>query len=292
MIFKGSATAIITPFKDDYSINFKKLEELIEFQILNNTDAIVICGTTGESSTLNRDEKLTLIKRTVEIVNNRIPVIAGSGSNSTEYAIGMSKECEKLGVSALLIVTPYYNKCSQDGLFLHYEKIAKAVKIPIILYNVPSRTGVNISTDTVIKLSKLSNICGIKEASSNISQIAEISSLVQDDFAIYSGNDDQTLPILSLGGMGVISVISNILPNEMHALCNSYFSGDIVKAKNIQLKYLDLMKNLFIDVNPIPIKEAMNILGYNVGPTRLPLSKISDYNMEKLKASLNKYSNI
>ncbi len=290
MIFKGAATAIVTPFDDNLNVNYSKFKELIEFQISNGIKAIVVCGTTGESSTLTTEEKKELIRYTVEVVNKRVPVIAGTGTNNTAYSIELSKYAEKTNVDGLLLVTPYYNKCTQNGLYLHFNEIAKSVNIPIILYNVPSRTSVNIATETVVKLSKVPNIIGIKEASSDLSQIADILSRVDDNFDVYSGNDDQILPIISLGGKGVISVLSNILPKETDDLCQSYFNGNIEKAKNLQLKYLKLIKNLFIEVNPIPIKECMNILGYNVGGTRLPLSKMTETNIEVLKETLKEFN--
>ena len=290
MIFKGAATAIITPFDNNLNVNYSKLKELIEFQISNSIKAIVVCGTTGEPSTLTTEEKKEVIRYTVQVVNKRVPVIAGTGTNDTAFSIELSKYAEKSGVDALLLVTPYYNKCSQEGLYLHFSEIAKAVNLPIILYNVPSRTSVNINVDTVIRLSKIPNIVGIKEASSDLSQIAEILSKVEEDFSVYSGNDDQILPILSLGGTGVISVISNILPKETNELCELYFNNETEQAKQMQLKYLRLIKSLFIDVNPIPIKECMNILGYNVGNTRLPLSKMSEKNIETLKFTLQEFN--
>ncbi len=284
-MFKGSGVAIITPFDKDGNINYNKFEELIEFQIKNKTDAIIVCGTTGESATLSFEEKKELIKFCVKAVNHKIPVIAGTGTNNTVTSIELSKYAKSTGVDGLLIVTPYYNKCSQEGLYLHYSKIAKSVDIPIILYNVPSRTGVNIELNTLTRLSKLKNIVGIKEASSNISQITSIAANLKN-MQIYSGNDDQTLPILSLGGSGVISVAANIIPKQMHDLCYDFFNYDIKSSRDIQLRYLDLMKKLFIDVNPIPIKEAMNILGYDVGKCRLPLCNMNEKDIKLLKEAL------
>ena len=289
MIFKGAATAIITPFDNNSNVNYAKLKELIEFQILNGIKAIVVCGTTGESSTLTNEERIEVIRYAVQIVNKRVPVIAGTGSNNTAYSIELSKCAETLDVDGLLLVSPYYNKCTQEGLYLHYLEIAKSVNLPIILYNVPSRTSVNINVDTVVRLSKIPNIVGIKEASSDLSQIAEILSKVDETFSVYSGNDDQILPILSLGGKGVISVISNILPRETNELCELYFNNNTEQAKLLQLKYLKLIKSLFIEVNPIPIKECMNILGYNIGGTRLPLSKMSDKNIQILNDTLKEF---
>ncbi len=275
MLFEGAATAIVTPFNSDFSINYDKFKELILDQIKNGISAIVVCGTTGEGSTLNLEEKKELIKFAVNVANKKVPIIAGTGSNNTEYALHLSKCAEEAGADGLLMVTPYYNKCSQEGLLAHFSLIAKSVSLPILLYNVPTRTGVNISVDTVVKLSKINNIVGLKEASTDVARIAEIISKVDDDFAVYSGNDNLTLPLLALGGKGVISVISNIMPKEMQFLCNSYFNGNMVKARQTQLKLLDLMNSLFINVNPIPIKDAMNTLGYNVGQPRLPLVKLS-----------------
>lgn len=286
MLFKGSGVAIITPFDKKNNVNYNKLDELIKFHINSNTDAIIVCGTTGESATLSTEEKKQVIKHVVEKVNKKIPVIAGTGSNNTQSAIEMSMYAESVGADGLLIVTPYYNKCTQEGLYKHYEKIANSTTLPIILYNVPSRTSVNISVDTVIKLSKIDNIVGIKEASGDISQISQILSKVDKNFLVYSGNDDQILPILSLGGSGVISVLANIYPKEVHDLCYSYFDGNLEKAKNIQFKFLDLIKSLFIEVNPIPIKEAMNILKYDVGTCRLPLCKMSTKNKKLLEKEM------
>jgi 4-hydroxy-tetrahydrodipicolinate synthase len=282
-MFKGSGVAIITPMDGKKNINFDKLKELIEFQIKNHTDAIIVCGTTGESSTLSFAEKKELIKFTVDTVDKRIPVIAGTGCNDTKKSCELSKCAEKLGVDALLVVTPYYNKCSQRGLFMHFKEIANSVTIPIILYNIPGRTNVNIDVPTLIELSSISNICGIKEASTDISRISSIISKLPSDFFIYSGNDDQTFTTLALGGDGVISVAANIIPYQIHDLCEKLLKGDINKAKKIHYKYLSLMTKLFIDVNPIPIKEAMNILGFDVGTTRLPLCTMSNDNIEILE---------
>ena len=285
-IFTGSGVAIVTPFKDD-KVDFNKLKELIEFQIKNNTQAIIICGTTGESSTMSDEERKETIKFTVDTVNKRIPVIAGTGGNNTKYAIELSKYAESIGVDGILLVTPYYNKTTQRGLIEHYKAIANSVTVPIILYNVPSRTGMNISVDTYVELSKIPNIVATKEASGDLSHIAKIAKKCGDDLYIYSGNDDQILPILSLGGIGVISVLANIKPYETNQMCEEYFNGNASEATNLQLKYLDLINNLFIETNPIPVKQALNELGYNVGDCRLPLYKMSDANIEKLKQSLD-----
>ena len=285
-IFTGSGVAIITPFKKD-KVDFDKLKELIEFQIKNNTQAIIICGTTGESSTMSDEERKQTIKFAVDTVYKRIPVIAGTGGNNTQYAIELSKYAESVGVDGILLVTPYYNKTTQRGLIEHYKAIANSVTVPVILYNVPSRTGMSISVDTYVELSKIPNIVATKEASGDLSHIAKIAKKCGDDLYIYSGNDDQILPILSLGGIGVISVLANIKPYETNKMCEEYFKGNATQATNLQLKYLDLINNLFIETNPIPIKQALNELGYNVGECRLPLYKMSDTNIQKLKQSLD-----
>lgn len=290
IIFKGAGVALVTPMNSDSSVNYDELENLIEFQIKNGTDAIISCGTTGESATLSSQERNNLIEFTVKKVDGRIPVIAGTGCNNTKQALGNSLSAEKLGVDGLLIVTPYYNKTSQSGLIKHYEYIADRVKTPIILYNVPSRTGVSIKPQTYLKLSKHENIVAVKEASGDISSLAETISLCKDNLAVYSGNDDQTVPILSLGGIGVISVFSNICPKECHDMVQSYFDGDTEKSKEIQLKYLKLMNAMFCDVNPIPVKEALNLMGFNTGRCRMPLDILSKSNYEKLKEILEEYS--
>lgn len=287
-LFEGSGVALVTPFKND-KVDYAKLSELIEFHIENNTDSIIICGTTGESSTMSDSEKKETIKFTVEKVKNRIPVIAGTGGNNTSYSIELSKYAEEVGVNGLLLVTPYYNKATQKGLVEHYKAIASSVNIPIILYNVPGRTGVNILPKTVYELSKIENIKAIKEASGNISQVAEIAKLCGDDFYIYSGNDDMIVPILSLGGKGVISVVANILPKETHEIVSEFKSGNVLESKNIQLKMLDLINSLFIEVNPIPIKTAMNVLGMDVGNLRLPLTNMDDNNMSVLINAMDEY---
>lgn len=287
-LFEGSGVALVTPFKNN-KVDYDKLSELIEFHIENNTDSIIICGTTGESSTMSDFEKRETIKFTVEKVRNRIPVIAGTGGNNTSYSIELSKYAEEVGVDGLLLVTPYYNKATQKGLIEHYKAIASSVNIPIILYNVPGRTGVNILPKTVYELSKIENIKAIKEASGNISQVAQIAKLCGNDFYIYSGNDDMIVPILSLGGKGVISVVANILPNETHEVVTKFLKGDILEAKNIQLKMLDLINSLFIEVNPIPIKTAMNVLGMEVGNLRLPLTNMDENNMRILISAIEEY---
>ena len=289
-IFRGAGVALVTPMNSDSSVNYDELEKLIEFQIKNGTDAIISCGTTGESATLSSQERNNLIEFTVKKVGGRIPVIAGTGCNNTKQALENSLSAEKLGVDGLLIVTPYYNKTSQSGLIKHYEYIADRVKTPIILYNVPSRTGVSIKPQTYLKLSKHENIVAVKEASGDISSLAETISLCKDNLAVYSGNDDQTVPILSLGGIGVISVFSNICPKECHEMVQSYLSGNTEKSKKIQLKYLKLMNAMFCDVNPIPVKEALNLMGFNTGRCRMPLDILSKSNYEKLKEILEEYS--
>lgn len=287
-VFKGCGTAIITPFTTD-GVNFEEFKKMLEFQIREGTDAIIVCGTTGESSTMTEKEKKETIKFVVDVVNKRIPVIAGTGSNCTKNAIEMSKYAESVGVDALLIVTPYYNKTTQQGLIEHYKTIAHEVKIPIIMYNVPSRTGVNILPKTCFELSKIENIVAVKEASGNISQVAEIANLCRENLAIYSGNDDQILPVLSVGGSGVISVLSNIIPKDVHNMVYSFLDGNIKNAIKLQLDTLNLTASLFSEVNPIPIKAACNMLGYDVGIPRLPLIEMSVEAKEKLKQEIKNY---
>ena len=289
LIFKGAATALITPMTEDGKINYQVLQDLLEFQIQKKADAVVIAGTTGEVSTLSDEEHITLVEKAVRQVNGRIPVIAGAGSNNTAHAAWLSGECEKAGADALLHVTPYYNKASQQGLYLHFKACAQATSLPIILYNVPSRTGVNIFPATYKRLSEIDNIVACKEASGNFSQIAKTASLCKEDLTIYSGNDDQITSALALGAKGVISVLSNILPEETHNICYSYFNGDQEKSDNLQLKYLELREGLFMDVNPIPVKQAMRAMGYPVGGCRLPLCDMDPANAEKLYAILKSY---
>ena len=286
MLFKGSGVALVTPFNEDLTINYERLEELINFHIESNTDAIIVCGTTGESSTLSTEEKKNVIKFSVQCSKNKIPIIAGTGSNNTESAVEMTKYAEKCGADGVLVVTPYYNKCSQDGLYLHYKKIADNTSIPLILYNVPSRTGVNIEPKTCFELSKVDNIVAIKEASGNISQVAQISNLCGDNLYIYSGNDDQIIPICSLGGIGVISVLANIKPTFVHDMVYDFLDGNIDKARKMQLNVLPLINSLFSEVNPIPIKYALNELGFNFGVPRLPLVEFSDNNKKVLRQYL------
>ncbi len=286
-IFKGAGVALVTPMKADGSVNYEKLEEMLDFQIKNGTDAIISVGTTGEASTLSHEEHLNVVRNTVMFVNKRVPVIAGTGSNSTETAIYLSKEAEKAGADGLLLVTPYYNKATQKGLVEHFVKTAEAVRIPVILYNVPSRTGCNIQPATVKEINRrASNVVAIKEASGDISQIAQLASIMDKDFSIYSGNDDQIVPILSLGGIGVISVLSNIAPRETHDIVDLYLKGKVKESCELQLRAFDLIKSLFCEVNPIPVKEAMNLMGMEVGPVRLPLTPMEPANLERLRQSL------
>ncbi len=288
-IFTGAGVAIITPFTADGKVNEKVLAEIIEYQISHSTDAIVICGTTGESATLDHNEHTQAIKIAVDVTAGRIPVIAGTGSNDTAYALKLSNDAEKLGVDGLLMVTPYYNKASQEGLIKHFNYVADRVSTPIILYNVPSRTGCEIKPETYAELAKNKMIYGAKEATGNLSSIAKTISLVPEDFAIYSGNDDQITPIMSLGGKGVISVLSNILPQVAHDIAQTALDGDFKKSAELQLKYLELCNAMFMDVNPIPVKVAMRMMGIDVGPLRLPLCDMTPANTEKLKSVLQKY---
>lgn len=287
-IFTGAGVAIVTPMNPDGSINYNQLGINIDFQIENGTDAIAICATTGESSTMTDKEHIECIKFAIEHVNKRVPVIAGTGSNDTRYAVALAKEAEDAGADALLVVTPYYNKASQRGLIAHFTAIADSVNIPIILYNVPSRTGVSISTDTYVALSKHPNIVATKEASGNIGEIAKIFPACGDNLIVYCGNDNEIVPIMALGGKGVISVLSNVLPKETHEMAELCLKNDVQSAAAIQRKYLELTNNLFIDVNPIPVKEAMNLMGMNAGECRLPLLKMEDSKISKLKESIEK----
>ena len=284
-IFKGAGVAIITPFTED-GVNYDELGRIIEDQIANGTDAIVITGTTGESSTMSDEEHKEAIRYTVEKVNKRIPVIAGTGSNETSYAIQLSKYAEEVGADGLLLVTPYYNKATQKGLVAHYTAIADAVNIPIILYNVPSRTGVTIQIPTFVELAKHPNIVAVKEASGNLSAVAKIRHAVGDALDIYSGNDDQIVPILSLGGKGVISVLSNVAPKKTHDICQLYFDGKVEESAKLQIELIDLIDALFCEVNPIPVKVAMRMLGYEAGPLRLPLCEMEPAHEEQLRQAL------
>lgn len=288
-IFTGAGVAIITPMNEDGTVNYAKLEEILEFQIAGHTDAIIICGTTGEASTLSDEEHLECIRFTCEKVNKRIPVIAGTGSNCTESAVYLSKEAEKAGVDGLLLVTPYYNKATQNGLKAHYKAIASQVKVPIILYNVPSRTGTRIQPQTIVDLCReVPNIVAVKDATGDISEVAELMHLADGDVDVYSGNDDQIVPILSLGGKGVISVLSNVLPQETHDIVASYLEGDMKKSCELQVKYIPLIKALFSEVNPIPVKKAMNLMGMEVGSLRLPLTEMEEEHAKKLAEEMKK----
>ena len=287
-IFTGAAVAIVTPFNEN-GINFEELKRLIDFNIDNGTDAIVIAGTTGESSTMSDEEHKEAIRFTVEYVKKRIPVIAGTGSNDTAYAVELSKYAESVGVDGILVVTPYYNKATQSGLVKHFTYIADRVNVPMILYNVPSRTGVNILPETYVELAKHPRIVATKEASGDLSQVAKIKALCGDNLDIYSGNDDQIVPILSLGGSGVISVLANVLPKETHDIVEKYLTGDVVESRKLQLGVNELVSSLFIEVNPIPVKAAMNLMGMEAGELRLPLTNISEQNLEILRNNMMKY---
>lgn len=289
VIFTGSGVALVTPMFEDGSVNFEELDRLIDFQIENDTDAIITCGTTGESSTLDHEEHCAVMEHTVKRVAGRIPVIAGCGSNDTRYCVELSSEAKKLGADALLLVTPYYNKSSQSGLIRHYTYVADRIDLPIILYNVPSRTGCNIKPETYAVLADHPGIVGIKEANGDISSVAKTMALCGDKIALYSGNDDQTLPILSLGGKGVISVFANVFPKEMHELVQSYLEGNTARSLELQLHYLDLMNDLFIDVNPIPVKAAVNLMGFRCGECRMPLAPLSEVSLEILKSTMKKH---
>lgn len=289
-IFTGAGVAIVTPMNDDFSVNYEKLGEMIDFQIENGTDSIIICGTTGEASTLTHEEHIECIRYCVEKTAKRVPVVAGTGSNCTETAIYLSKEAQKAGADALLVVSPYYNKATQKGLIAHYTAIADAVDLPIIMYNIPGRTGVNILPKTAVELAKnVENIVGIKEATGNLSQVAKLASLSDGCIDIYSGNDDQVLPILSLGGKGVISVLSNIAPKQMHDMVQKYLDGDVAESTKLQLQAIPLIEALFCEVNPIPVKAAMNMMGMGVGTLRMPLSDMEPENQEKLKKVMIEY---
>lgn len=282
-VFKGAGVAIITPFTQNNEVDYEKLGELIEYQIAAGTDSIIICGTTGEASTLSHEEHLECIRYTVEKVAKRVPVIAGTGSNATDTAIYLSQEAQRYGADALLVVTPYYNKATQKGLMKHFTEVAESVNIPIILYNVPGRTGCNITPATVAALVKnVKNIVGIKEASGNIAQVAEIMQLTEGKIDLYSGNDDMIVPIMSLGGQGVISVLSNIAPKDTHDMVIKYLEGDVVGSRELQLKYIPLMNALFCEVNPIPVKKALNLMGFEVGDLRMPLTEMEPANAERL----------
>ena len=289
-IFKGAGVAIVTPFHEDGSINYEKFEQLVEEQIAGGTDAIIVCGTTGEASTLTHEEHLDLIRFCVDKVNGRVPVVAGTGSNCTKTAVYLSTEAEKYGADGLLLVTPYYNKATQRGLFEHFKKIADSVELPIILYNVPSRTGCNLQPKTVVKLcTEVSNIVGIKEASGNIGQVVKLMALAGNKLDLYSGNDDQIVPLLSLGGKGVISVLSNVAPRQTHDICAKFFEGDLAGSLKIQLDAIPLIDALFSEVNPIPVKKAIALQGRAGGRLRMPLTEMETEHAEKLKRAMEEF---
>lgn len=288
-VFTGAGVAIITPFSNG-KIDFDALGEIIEFQIANKTDAIIICGTTGESSTMTDDEHIDTIEYCVKKVNKRVPVIAGTGSNDTAYCVFLSKEAEKVGADALLISTPYYNKASQKGLALHFKTVADAVNIPIILYNIPGRTGMGISIECLKDVARHPNIVGLKEASGDISYFVKAVAEVGDDIDFYSGNDDMIVPVMSLGGKGVISVLSNVMPKETHDIVQSYIDGDVETSRRLQIELLDLINALFIEVNPIPVKTAMNLMGFKAGELRMPLCDMMESNLEKLKIAMKNHN--
>lgn len=289
-IFTGAGVAIVTPMTETGEVNYPKLAELLEYQIANQTDSIIICGTTGEASTLSHEEHLEVVRFTIEKVAKRIPVIAGTGSNCTETAVYLSQEAEKYGADGLLLVSPYYNKATQKGLIAHFTKVANSVKIPVILYNIQGRTGVNIAPETIAYLAKnVENIVAVKEASGNISQVAKIAQLCGDSLDIYSGNDDQIVPLLSLGGKGVISVLSNIAPRQTHDIVAKFMEGDVAESRRLQLEALPLIDQLFCEVNPIPVKAALNLLGWEAGPLRMPLSEMEEEHQKNLKAAMDAY---
>ena len=289
-LFEGAGVALVTPFKENGEVNYEKLEEIVEEQIAGGTDAIIACGTTGEASTMTHEEHLEVIEYICRVTKKRIPVVAGTGSNCTETAVYLSAEAEKRGADGLLLVSPYYNKATQKGLMAHFTAVADAVKIPVILYNIPGRTGVTIKPETIAALCKdVDNIVGVKEASGNFSAIATLMSLSDGKVDLYSGNDDQIVPLLSLGGKGVISVLSNVAPRQTHDICASYFAGDVKTSASLQLKAIPLITELFSEVNPMPVKAAMNMMGKGVGPLRMPLTEMEPQNQEKLKKAMTAY---
>ncbi|MBR2191443.1 MAG: 4-hydroxy-tetrahydrodipicolinate synthase [Eubacterium sp.] len=289
-IFKGAGVAIITPFKENGDVNFDEFGKLIEMQIEGGTDAIIVCGTTGEASTMNDDEHLATIKYCIDKVAGRIPVVAGTGSNSTKEAVNLSKKAAELGADGLLCVTPYYNKATQEGLYQYYKAISDAVDIPIIMYNVPGRTSTNIQPETAVRIAKeVENVVAIKEASGNIAQVAKLASLADGCLDIYSGNDDQVLPLMSLGGIGVISVWSNVAPKQVHDMTTAFLNGDVETARKLQLDAIDLIGALFCEVNPIPVKAGVNMLGYNAGSLRAPLTEMTDAGKERLRKAMEDY---
>ena len=289
-IFTGAGVAIVTPMHGDGSVNYEKFTELVEFQIREGTDAIIVCGTTGEASTMSHEEHLDVIRHCVEVVKGRIPVIAGTGSNCTDTAVYLSQEAEKYGVDGLLLVSPYYNKATQNGLYTHFKKVADSVKTPILLYNVPSRTGGNILPQTIVRLCRdCENIVGVKEASGNISQIAHLAAISGGMVDIYSGNDDQIVPIMSLGGKGVISVIANVAPHQTHEICQKFLDGDAEGSCKMQLEAIELYEALFCEVNPIPVKKALNLMGLGAGSLRLPLTDMEEENAARLEKAMRAY---
>lgn len=289
-IFRGAGVALVTPFKVTGEVDYDRLEALVEEQIAGGTDAIIACGTTGEASTMTHEEHLDVIEYVCKVTKGRIPVIAGTGSNCTETAIYLSEEAERRGADGLLLVSPYYNKATQKGLAAHFTAIANRVKVPILLYNIPGRTGVNIQPQTIADLCKnVSNIVGVKEASGNFSAIATLMSLAEGTVDLYSGNDDQIVPLLSLGGLGVISVLSNIAPKQTHDICAAYFEGDTARSTALQLAAIPLVTELFSEVNPIPVKAALNLMGRKAGPVRMPLTELEPENQERLKAAMTAY---
>ncbi len=289
-VFEGAGVALITPMKENREVNYEKLEEILEEQIAGGTDAIIACGTTGEASTLTHEEHLDVIRYACKVVAGRIPVIAGTGSNCTKTAVYLSEEAEKAGADGVLVVSPYYNKATQKGLYAHFKAVADAIKIPVVLYNIPGRTGVNIKPQTIVELCRdVENIVGVKEAGGDFSAIAHLMSLAEGCVDVYSGNDDQIVPLLSLGGKGVISVLSNIAPRQVHDICASYFAGNVKESLRLQLEAIPLITELFREVNPIPVKAAMNLLGKEAGPLRMPLSQMEPQNQELLKKAMEEY---
>ncbi len=289
-VFEGAGVALVTPFTADGAVNYPKIEEIVEEQIAEGTDAIIVCGTTGEASTMSHEEHLDVIRYVCKVTDRRIPVIAGTGSNCTSEAVHLSVEAENAGCDGLLTVTPYYNKATQNGLITHFTKIAGSVKIPVLLYNIPGRTGVTMKPETIVRLCReVPNIVGVKEASGNFSAIAELMNLADGCVDVYSGNDDQIVPLLSLGGRGVISVLSNVAPARTHEICASYFRGDVKKSAQMQIEAIPLINALFCEVNPIPVKAAMNLMGREVGPLRLPLTEMEPQNKERLKKAMQEY---
>ncbi|MFT4105427.1 MAG: 4-hydroxy-tetrahydrodipicolinate synthase [Lacrimispora sp.] len=289
-IFEGAGVALVTPFKENGEVNYEKLEELVEFQIAGGTDSIIACGTTGEASTMTHEEHLEVVRFVCEVTKKRVPVIAGTGSNCTDTAVYLSKEAERHGAEGLLLVSPYYNKATQNGLKAHFKAVADQVKIPILLYNIPGRTGINIAPETIADLCRsVSNIVGVKEASGNFTAIADLMNFSDGCADVYSGNDDQIVPLLSLGGKGVISVLSNIAPAQTHEICESYFKGDVKRSASLQIAAIPLINALFCEVNPIPVKAALNLMGMNAGPMRLPLTEMEPQNQERLKKAMKEY---